>query len=342
MNVFDGEARARILFWFVVVVPVVLLAFGGSRPFFFASAFAIVLQWFYAKATPGSLGGTWARMRWLLKRSLTGSADFTIYSVAAFIALPLALFAWFASGVEGHDHFLSLGALLYAFAVLLAYNEILAVFSTRLKPRRKVLIGPLSAPIRRADSRTLKVNDYKYLLQHYNTRESVLSALRNNALALSDGAKIEKPNIFPLLAVLAHPDFKSLERMDILIAKDTLADGDELGRAYLGLFESFARLLKPNLEIHKRTFDAPAYDVKQLRLEAYRYYDDMLRERSQDLVFNITSATAAFSAALALVAVRGAAEGVYIDQNKNNPLDGLVTYSLNIYDIEDIFDSSIE
>jgi len=287
-----------------------------------------------------------ARFRLHLRRAVNGEAGFGWYTILLVLGVGVAFFAWFADGVKEQEPFLAAGAFFYAVGLIssadLLFNRLVEAAGTK----RTILVSWASETVFRSDKGPIEVlpeSVQDKLLAKYKTEEEVRKALIDNKLEV-DEITLDKPNFFPVLAVVANDRYRTLEHLDLIPVL-----GTEKGKYvdfYWQLLEQMAQALNPKLEVkHDETIEKPGYDVIGLRDELQKRYGKRLRENSGSFVFSITSGTSAMSAAMILVALKGSAEGVYIDQAKTIDSSGnkvplwkrVVPIRLTVYDIADLF-----
>jgi len=338
---------AALLFWLTLSLPLLALFLVDSWTY---AALSAICLFALGVLIASRSNQPWQELKEALKlplrrwlgRALGGEAPQSIFTIALLVAVTIALLGWFADGVKEKDYALALGSIFYVPALVLAYDELMRRWLEGLTPTRRHYISWASRP----NLPGVKPEDYPALIERYRDREEVLRALRENKLFLGE-KEISSPNILPQIAPLAHPGFKETKQFDLLIAEDT--DKDPQGRpitnaeGYWQLVETMARALKPGLKFQKICIPASGYDVERLTKELNRHYDRDLKRNSQNLTFNATSGTAAISAATVLVALRGAAEAVYIRQDQEErPLpERLVLIHLNPFKVRELFSDDL-
>ncbi len=377
-----GLKEARALFWVTFfLAPVVLGLLGDRRWFFWVAAGLLVLNlWITLLELRSRVDGSGkpigvrtyggnllTRLKRQVHLAISGGSGLNWYTLALFLGVGLAFFAWLADGLELRQPYLWAGALFYALALVLASDLVYLKLSADRKPQRQVLVTWSSRPHPFNSRFAPSEEEQRDLLGRYADRAAVLEALRENRITYSDGrVALEKVNFFPVLAVLAHPGFMTIKRLDVLVASDTerrdfsrvpqekrLEEEEKWEAAkafYWELFRKMATALRPNVDpdkfFNKIDVCGDSSDVKRMKDFLRQHYDKDLKEKSENFVFNLTGGTSAMSAATMLVALRGVAEGVYLKQSEDtaNPQNGLplwervVTIRLGLPDVLDLLE----
>jgi len=331
----EAKKQAELLFWLTLAVPPTALFLFGPAAYALISLFFLLTVYFLRFESAKSLRQELSmllrfRVKQWLSRVLEGNTSQSLYTVVFILAVTVALFAWFADGVKEGNPYLVFGSLAYVVALIFAQDLLLIRFLEVVKPTRRHYVAWASQPL----LYNVGPEDYPELIERYKDPNEVRRALSENKLYLED-KEIDTPNILPLIAPLARDDFPA-EKFDLLIAGDTeyrlnrkTGKKEYISQAekYWELVETMARALKPGLEFKLLRRKVPAWDVEGLVKDLNKCYNRKLQERSEDMVFNATSGTAAASAATVLVALRGAAEALYIRQDEEDrPLDERVVF----------------
>lgn len=342
--------EAQALFWVTFVsAPAALGLLGDRRWFFWVAAGLLVINLGIALLESRSrvdaegqpigvrvyLGRLLTRLKRQVYLAISGGSGLSWYTLALFLGVGLAFFAWFADGLELRQPYLWAGALFYVLALVLASDLVYLKLSADQKPKRRTLVTWSSRPHPFNSRFDPSEEEQRDLLGRYADRAAVLEALRKNRITYSDGrVALEKVNFFPVLAVLAHPEFQTVERLDVLVASDTerldfsrippekRQEAEEKWEAakafYWELFRKMATALRPDVDPNKFfnvvRVDVESSDVNGMKDFLRRRYDEALKKKSGDFVFNLTGGTSTMSAATILVALRGVAEGVYLKQ----------------------------
>jgi len=332
----DGAKQAAFVFWSTLVLPPAFLFLFGPAAYFLVALFFVVLNYFLRFEGLQSFREEFLnvfkfRSRQWLSRVLEGSASHSLYAIAFILAVTVALFAWFADGIKEQNFFLVLGSLTYVAALILAQDLLYQRMQELVEPTRRHYVAWGSQPYFR-DVETAE--DYLKLIERYKDPNEVRRALDENKLVLGDKI-IKTPNILPLIAPLARSDFNA-KTFDLLVASDTEFRYDPKAKGkvplkHAGLHWELVRVMaqavRPELEFNLMRRSVPAWNVEGMAKDLNDLYNDELKTRSQDMVFNATSGTAAASAATMLVALRGAAEALYIRQDREDlPLDQRVVF----------------
>ena len=321
----------------------------------FVLAAALVLLW---KKRFGKLSELPIRARWHMRRALIGKSGLGWPALILVLAVGIAFFAWFADGIKEHRFCLALGALFYASSVVLAADLLVDRIRKEKESLREILVSPVSFPTlslrfsetsKEEQRNTLTKEEKEEFLNRYADADMVYQALKDNFLTNADGSiQIQNPNFLPTIAVLAHPEFSSIKTLDLILASDTKnTKNSEMNQFYWELFKTMTRAVKSkDFPINDKPLDAPSWDVPKLRKKLLERYDEELRKRSEAFVFNITTGTAAMSAAIMLVALRGYSEGVYLEQIRTKPKDKSLIdlvhwFNMSIFDLPDVLDESV-
>jgi len=321
----------------------------------FVLAAALVLLW---RKRFRKLSELPVRARWHMRQALVGGSGLGWPALILVLAVGIAFFAWFADGIKEHRLCLAAGALFYATSVVLAADLLVDRIRREKESLREILVSPVSFPklsvefsetSEEEQRRTLTKEERVEFLERYANADMVHQALKDNVLINADGSiRIPNPNFLPTIAVLAHPEFSSIGTLDLILASDTKnASDSEMGKFYWDLFKTMVKAVKSkDFPINNKPLDAPSWDVPKLRKRLLERYDEKLRERSEAFVFNITTGTAAMSAAIMLVALRGYSEGVYLEQIRNKPEDKSLVdlvhwFNMSIFDLPDVLNESV-
>ncbi len=314
-----------------------------------------------------------SRLRRLIRRVLAGDPGLSSPAIMAFLGVSMAIFAWFADAIKEGNAWLAIGTLLYVVTVLAALDVLGEKWREHSKSKRKVFVTPISSPHglrvnfdekgkerpmkprleaggeNKGKTQKLRLEKLKALKEARFNRGELIEMVDKDEYKLNGETIFKKPNFTPILAVAAHPLYQTLEELHLLMASDTIDKANEeereQGELYLDVIENLATQLNPRLQVHRKWLGTPeepvsGFDVKEFRKAVVKEYDPHLRSHSEDFVFGITNGTAAMSAAMILVAVRGFAEGVYVRQEKgatSSPvLSRVIPIKLDIYDMPDI------
>ncbi len=288
------------------------------------------------------------RLIQLVRRVLAGDPGLSTPTILAFISVTLALYAWFADAIKEGIVLLALGSASYALSVLVALDVLSRVLKQKAKPTRKVFVTPISSPYacRAEDPQSA----LKVLKEASFEPEELRRMVDEDRYVVNGKVIAQKANFTPILAVIAHPDYSTLEELHLIYASDTIDPKRiQLACLYLGAIKNLAQQLNPRLKgagkfrrerIGKKGENVSG-DIKRFREGILEKYGARLQKHSQDFVFGITTGTAAMSAAIVLVAVKGYAEGVYVRQLRDksktsSTLRRVQAINLNIYDFPDL------
>ena len=341
-------SKPEVFFWIVLFIPPLLMLGGGFQLFSASSVIFLVASfWFWARPEGfewKNLKENLARVRIRLVRSILNPSGFSWYAIALVLGMTIGLFAWFADGVKEKNLWLALGALSYTSALVFAADVVLREVLKNRKSTRRYYVAWASTP----NLGKVSYEKLKQLREHYRTRERILDALRKNAFELPNGESIERVNLLLPLAPLAREDFP-IENFDLLIASDTeLNPKDEKKQIphiqkYWDFIEEMALLLKPGLHFRTKRVGVNGQSIKELVCVLNDEYGQDLETHSQDFIFNISSGTAAMTAATMLVALRGAAEAIFIRQDMETaPLwERIVSIRLHSVDVPGLFKDDV-
>ena len=332
--------------------------------FLLLSGVFVAISFCYLKHRANSGAGAIQLLPRLLSRIFSGNFEDSIYGIIAFFMASAALFGWFADGVREGDIVVSLGALTYSLGVILSLI-FLSQSINEMRLRQFVPKYFISAVSTYDFYRGDKKNETKFMefLARLEKELIALNAFFDNAdvnaikdaldeneiPGILEGNKPKKrANILPLLAVV-YKHRESIEKVDLHYMRDTFdswgIDGseksskikDRLKGLYFSALKKAIRKLVPNANVEIELINAPSYDVIGIRKEILSKCERELRERSHEMLFNLTPGTALMSVAYTLVAIKGQAHGAYLKQGQEKGLYNAVKeINLRAIDFADI------